>query len=88
MVFGLRWADAREAHIARHGVTPGEVEQATERPFRTMPGRGGTTLLPGQDHAGRCLLAVLAGPGDGRWHVVTARTMTASDRRVLIRKAK
>lgn len=88
MVFDFQWSDDSEAHIARHGVTPEEVEQATERPFYTMPGRGGTTLLFGQTYAGRHLLVVLAGSGDGRWHVVTARIMTGSECRVFSKKAK
>lgn len=88
MVFDFAWTDDSEAHIARHGVTPEEVEQATERPFYTMPGRDGTALLLGQAHSGRYLLAVLAGSGDGRWHVVTARSMTEAERRVFKKKAK
>jgi uncharacterized DUF497 family protein len=88
VVFDFQWSDDSEAHIAKHGVTPEEVEQATERPFYTMPGRGSTTLLLGQTHAGRHLLVVLAGSGDGRWHVVTARTMTDSERRLFSKKAK
>lgn len=87
-MFDFQWTDDSEAHIARHGVTPEEVEQATERPFYTMPGRGGTTLLYGQTHAGRYLLIVLTGSSDGRWHVVTARTMTESERGIFIKKAK
>lgn len=87
-MFGFQWTDDSEADIARHGVTPEEVEQATERPFYTMPGRGGTTLLLGQTHAGRYLLIVLTGSSDGRWHIVTARTMTESERRIFIKKVK
>lgn len=48
-MFDFHWTDDSEGHVARHGVTPEEVEQATERPFYTMPGRDGTTLLFGQD---------------------------------------
>jgi hypothetical protein len=75
-------------HITRHGVTPEEVEQSTHRPFYTMPGRDGTTLLFGQTHAGRYLLVVLARSGDGRWYVLTARSMTDSERRIFKKKAK
>ena len=53
-----------------------------------MPGRDGTTLLFGRAHSGRYLLAVLAGAGDGRWHVVTTRGMTEAERRVFQKKAK
>jgi uncharacterized protein len=70
-MYGLEflWTDDSEAHIARHSV---DVDQATGRPFYTMPGRGGTTLLFGQTHSGRYLPAVLTESGDGRWQVVTA----------------
>jgi len=36
-VFEFHWTDDSEAHIARHGVSPEEVEQATGRPFYTIP---------------------------------------------------
>jgi hypothetical protein len=52
-----------------------------------MPGRDGTTLLFGQIYAGRYLLVVLAGSGDARWYVVTARNMTDSERRIFKKKA-
>jgi hypothetical protein len=63
------------------------VEQATGRPFYTMPGCGGTTLLFGQAHSGRYLRAVLTESDEGRWHVVTVRTMTEAERRVVKKKA-
>jgi hypothetical protein len=53
-----------------------------------MPGRDGTTSLFGQAHSGRYLLAVLAESGDGRWHVMTARSMTEAERRVFKKKTK
>ena len=53
-----------------------------------MPGRDGTTLLFGQTHAGRHVLMVLSKYGDGRWYVVTARSMTDSERRIYKKKAK
>jgi uncharacterized DUF497 family protein len=67
---------------------PEEVEQSTHKPFYTMPGRDGTTLLFGQSHAGRYLPVVFAASGGGRWHVVTARDMTDSERRIYKKKAK
>ena len=53
-----------------------------------MTGRDATALLFGQTHVGRFLLVVLAKASDGRWHVVTARTMTVSERRRYKRKAQ
>jgi hypothetical protein len=87
-VFEFHWTDDSEAHRARHGIAPEEVEQAKERPFYTMPGRSGTTMLLGQTHSGRHLLVVLSGSGDGRWHVVTARAMTEAEGRVFTKRAK
>ena len=87
-MFDIFWTDDSEIHIARHRVTPEEVEQSTHRPFYTMTGRDGTTLLFGQTYAGRFLLVVLAKASDGRWHVVTARTMTVSERHIYKKKAQ
>jgi hypothetical protein len=87
-VFDLHWTDDSERHIARHRVTPEEVEQSTDRPFYTMTGRGGTTLLFGQTDAGRFLLVVLSQASDDRWYVVTARTMTVSERHIYKKKAQ
>ena len=87
-MFDLHWTDESETHIARHGVKPEEVEQATERPFHTMTGQKGATLLSGRTHEGRYLLVVLAESGDARWYVVTARDMTGPERRVYQKKAQ
>jgi hypothetical protein len=87
-VFEIHWTDDSERHIARHHVTPEEVEQSTNRPFYTMSGRDGTTLLLGQADAGRLMLVVLSQASDGRWYVVTARTMTAAERRIFKKKAQ
>ena len=87
-MFDLHWTDDSERHIARHRVTPEEVEQSTNRPFYTMTGRGGTTLLFGQTYAGRFLLVVLAQASDGRWYVITDRTMTVSERNIYKKKAQ
>jgi uncharacterized protein len=86
-VFEIRWTEEAEAHIARHGVTLSEVEQATERPFWTYAGRDGTTVLLGATHNGRHLVIVLADALDGRCYVATARDMTPAERRVFKRKA-
>ena len=86
-MFDIHWTDDSEAHIARHRVTPAEVEQSTYQSFYTKPSRNGTTLLLGQTDAGRYLLVVLAPSGDGRWYVVTARAMTYSERLTFKKKA-
>ena len=65
----IRWTEESEAHIARHAVTPEEVEQAvTSRPRYETSGREDSTLLYGATDAGRALLVVvLVEAVDGRW---------------------
>jgi hypothetical protein len=67
VVFEILWTEESEAHIARHGITPGEVEDAIySRPRWVASGREGTRLVFAQTGAGRCLLVVLAEALDGR----------------------
>ncbi|MGW5450792.1 hypothetical protein [Nocardia sp. NPDC003979] len=84
----ILWTDDSEAHIAAHGVAPGEVEQATTRPRYLQPGREQTTLLFGRTTAGRYLFVVLTESMDGRWYVVTAYDMTPNQRKVFNKNAK
>lgn len=82
-VFGeVLWTEESEAHIARHGVTSAEVEQALYgRPRLSVAGRGGTRLVLGTSGTGRYLFVVVAEAADGRDFVVTAREMTDNERR-------
>jgi uncharacterized protein len=81
-VFGeIMWTEESEAHIARHGVSPAEVEEALyARPRLVAGGREGTTLVFSTTAAGRHLLVVLAEAPDGRDFVVTARDMTSNEK--------
>ncbi|MFB7470932.1 hypothetical protein [Kitasatospora sp. NPDC056184] len=85
----IYWTDRSEEHIARHGVTPGEVEQVVfARPRWLTPGREGTTLCLGVTNAGRHLLVVLAVSTalQSCWYCVTARDMTGSERRLFLKR--
>ncbi len=85
----IRWTSESEAHIARHGVTPEEVEQAVNgRPRYEARGREDSTLLFCATENGRSLLVVLAEALDGRWYVATAREMTDTERRAFRRKGR
>jgi uncharacterized protein len=87
-VFGeVMWTEDSEAHIARHGVQPSEVEQALYgRPRLSTTGRKGTTLVLGTSNEGRHLLVVVTEAADGRDFVVTARDMTDSEKRLFREK--
>lgn len=76
----LRWTERNESHIARHGVTPLEVEEAVSggRVIVTT-GRNDTKIVLGCSYSGRYLLTVLSEAEDGREFVVTARDMTLKE---------
>lgn len=86
IVFEFHWNDQSEAHIARHNITPPEVEEAARQPYYTAPGDDGKTLLFGQTYAGRYLFVVMSEAMDGRWFVVTARDMDGNERRAYERR--
>ena len=81
-IMEIAWDDRSEGHIARHNVTPWEVEEVVgSRPLIHEKGRGGTRYIFGQTYSGRPLFVVLAQALDGRVYVVTARDMTLMERR-------
>ncbi|MCP3798501.1 hypothetical protein NLX83_04435 [Allokutzneria sp. A3M-2-11 16] len=85
----IRWTEQSEDHIARHGVTPDEVEQAVHgRPYLLLPGKDDVTYWFGTTNSGRHLLIVLVDALDGRDYVATARDMTISERRTFRRKGR
>ncbi|MGB9886215.1 MAG: BrnT family toxin [Moorellales bacterium] len=77
---GFRWDSENVAHIARHGVDPVEAEQAfINRPlFRKA--RLDRRVVLGRTDGGRYLFVVFEVRG-GIARVITARDMTASERR-------
>ncbi len=85
----ITWTEESEDHIARHGVTPEEVQEALyTRPRWITPGRSRTTLVFAMTEAGRYLLVVIAPALDGGVYVVTARDLTDSERRTFRRKGR
>ncbi len=87
-MFGeILWTEDSEAHIARHNVTPLEVEQALYgRPRLTAPGREDTLEVLGTSDANRHLFVLVAEAADGRDFVITARDMTETEKRLFREK--
>ncbi|MFC4560334.1 hypothetical protein ACFO4E_00535 [Nocardiopsis mangrovi] len=81
-MFGeIMWTEQAEAHIARHCVTPDEVETVLgDRKNRRRPGRG-VSYVFGRTDAGRCIMVVAAESMDGRTYIATARDMSAAELR-------
>ena len=80
------WSDTDVEHIARHGVTPDEVEEAIAskpvwRRGRKHPETGRTSLYAlGRTEAGRYLFVVLSPREGGRARCITARDMDPATR--------
>ena len=78
------WAEERIDHIARHGVTPEEVEEACFGPALVQraksEGKNPVYYVLGQTAYGRHLLCVVIGFPDGKGYPVTARPMTEKEK--------
>ena len=80
------WPEERVEHIARHGVTPEEVEEACSGKARTQQtkseGENPVYFVWGQTSAGRYLVCIVIRFPDGTGYPVTAREMDAKEKRM------
>jgi uncharacterized DUF497 family protein len=80
----LIWPKVRIEHIARHGVTPAEVEEAcfgralVQR--QKSEGENPVYYVLGKSEAGRYLFCVVICFPDGTGYPVTAREMTTKEK--------
>lgn len=78
----VRWDDWNTAHVARHGIREEKVEDVVlDRGSLRLRSRAGTYVVLGFTSAGRHLVVVVASASGGEVYPITARPMTASDRR-------
>ncbi len=82
----FRWDYENEEHIAEHGVSPEEVEQACRVAPKVRRGRCGRYLVLGRTEEGRHLLVVLTHLGKGEARPITAREMDSKERALYKRK--
>jgi uncharacterized DUF497 family protein len=79
------WPEKQIDHIARHGVTPEEVEEVCFGKSwvrrAKSEGKNPVYFVLGQSDAGRYLFCVVIRFPDGRGYPVTAREMTAKEKR-------
>ncbi len=83
---GFVWDEENVSHIADHGVTPEEVEEALTNAPVVLRGRDGLYLAHGQTENGRLLFVVSATRPGGRIRVITARDMTEPEKRLWRRR--
>ena len=76
----LLWDSWNVAHIARHDVTPDQVEEICHQDAVTSETYGGRIRMIGQTR-GRILTGILAPQAEeGVYYVVTARTASKKER--------
>jgi len=75
-IIEFEWDDGNIEHIARHGVSPDEVEDVAfdDEPW-IRKGKKGTRYMLGYSVAGRYLFVVYVLPGKGIARVITAMDM-------------
>lgn len=77
----LIWDTWNVPHIARHQVTPEEVEQVCQGDPVELQSYAGRLLLIGPTEAGKMLAVVLSPLGRGVYYPVTARPASRKERR-------
>ncbi len=86
----FKWNRNNVEHVARHGVTPAEIEEVAfeDKPF-IRSGREGLYYLLGTTQDGRYLFTIVAlTKRRGEAVVITARDMTDKERRYYQKKGK
>jgi uncharacterized DUF497 family protein len=76
----LIWDSWNIAHIARHDVTPDEVEEACHGDYMTSQTYKGRIRVVGPTSTGRMLAIILAPQETGTYYTVTAHTANAGER--------
>ncbi len=85
---GFVWDDENVAHIARHAVSPDEVEEALVGDPVVIRGGDDRYLAYGRTENDRWLFVVYVTRPRGRVRVLTARNMTEGEKRLDRRKRK
>jgi uncharacterized protein len=80
----LIWDSWNVPHIARHEVTPDEVEEVCHGRYVTLAGYEGRVLVLGPTQAERMLVAVLEPVERGVYYPVTARPASRKERRYYV----
>ncbi len=77
----LPWDDWNAEHLARHHVSPTEVDEVCCGEPWILRGREGRFVVFGQTRAGRRLLVILEDRGGVLFDPITTRQMTEAERR-------
>lgn len=79
----LVWDAWNVPHIARHQVTPSEVEEVHKQKYLTRPSKKDRLAITGPTFAGRMLTIIIAPKEEsGTFFTVTARPASQKERRL------
>ncbi len=81
IINGLQWDDENVEHIARHGVSPREVEDICFGLHISAKSENQRYVLSGQTNEGRYLNVVVEQIGKGLFRPITAFEMSDNHRR-------
>jgi len=85
----FEWDDVNIEHLARHRISPDEIEDVAfdDDPW-VKSGRGATRYMLGYTIGGRYLFVVYILKGKGKARVITAMDMDEKTRRLYKRRGK
>ncbi len=78
----LLWDEWNVGHIAKHRVTPEEVEEVCHAEPLVFEAKRGRIIGVGPTVDGRVLAVVLAPEGEGVYYPITARPASKKERRL------
>ena len=85
-IVSFEWDDWNIEHIAKHSVTPQEVEEACYNQSIIRRTKDSLYLIYGQTDAGRYLLIVVRHKSKDMIYVITARPMTGNEQRYYLKR--
>ena len=85
-ISSFEWDETNVAHIARHNITPEEVEETCFNNPLILRGRWKRYYALGQADSGRYLTVIFEVKFRGIVRVITARDMDDSERRRYLRR--
>ncbi len=86
-LYRLAWDSWNLNHIAKHGISRKEVEEAVNDPKSYLKKHRKRLLIIGSAW-GRIITVILENTGGKEYYVVTARDATATEKRIYKRKKK
>lgn len=83
----FEWDTANEEHVARHGITPQEIEEVFRDRVYIKHSRSGRYYVAGRSGTGRQLILIVEKAGSAI-RVITARDMDRQERRLYRKRSK